>query len=124
MVFGEQMFTKASKNSDISASCSENIVTVAFYVNVKSCRYIINRLALRNKGGERSENTAAIHLTNFTAIALQAKQLGQKKKSTQSRIKLAHFRGIKPSQEYHRIEEHKSGCRLIQNSPKTPKLNH
>jgi hypothetical protein len=46
MGFGEQMFTKASKNSDISASCSENIVTVAFYVNVKSCRYFINRLAL------------------------------------------------------------------------------
>jgi hypothetical protein len=44
--FGEQMFTKASQNSDISASCSENIVTVAFYVNVKSCRYFINRLAL------------------------------------------------------------------------------
>jgi hypothetical protein len=40
------MFTKASQNSDISASCSENIVTVAFYVNVKSCRYFINRLAL------------------------------------------------------------------------------
>jgi hypothetical protein len=46
MDFGEQMFTKASQNSDISASCSENIVTVAFYVNVKSCRYFINRLAL------------------------------------------------------------------------------
>jgi hypothetical protein len=46
MGFGEQMFTKASKNNDISASCSENIVTVAFYVNVKSCRYFINRLAL------------------------------------------------------------------------------
>jgi hypothetical protein len=46
MGFGEQMFTKASQNSDISASCSENIVTVAFYVNVKSCRYFINRLAL------------------------------------------------------------------------------
>jgi hypothetical protein len=46
MGFGEQMFTKASQNSDISASCSENIVRVAFYVNVKSCRYFINRLAL------------------------------------------------------------------------------
>jgi hypothetical protein len=46
MDFCEQMFTKASQNSDISASCSENIVTVAFYVNVKSCRYFINRLAL------------------------------------------------------------------------------
>jgi hypothetical protein len=46
MDFGEQMFTKASQNSDISASCSENIVTVAFYVNIKSCRYFINRLAL------------------------------------------------------------------------------
>jgi hypothetical protein len=46
MGFGEQMFTKASQNSDISASWSENIVTVAFYVNVKSCRYFINRLAL------------------------------------------------------------------------------
>jgi hypothetical protein len=46
MDFGEQMFTKASQNSDISASCSENIVTVVFYVNVKSCRYFINRLAL------------------------------------------------------------------------------
>jgi hypothetical protein len=46
MGFGEQMFTKASQNSDISASCSENIFTVAFYVNVKSCRYFINRLAL------------------------------------------------------------------------------
>jgi hypothetical protein len=46
MDFGEQMFTKASQNSDISASCSEKIVTVAFYVNVKSCRYFINRLAL------------------------------------------------------------------------------
>jgi hypothetical protein len=46
MDFGEQMFTKASQNSDISASYSENIVTVAFYVNVKSCRYFINRLAL------------------------------------------------------------------------------
>jgi hypothetical protein len=46
MDFGEQMFTKASQNSDISASCSENVVTVAFYVNVKSCRYFINRLAL------------------------------------------------------------------------------
>jgi hypothetical protein len=46
MGFGEQMFIKASQNSDISASCSENIVTVAFYVNVKSCRYFINRLAL------------------------------------------------------------------------------
>jgi hypothetical protein len=45
MGFGEQMFTK-SQNSDISASCSENIVTVAFYVNVRSCRYFINRLAL------------------------------------------------------------------------------
>jgi hypothetical protein len=30
MDFGEQMFTKASQNSDISASCSEKIVTVAF----------------------------------------------------------------------------------------------
>jgi hypothetical protein len=46
MDFGEQMFTKASQNSDISASCSEKIVTVAFYINVKSCRYFINRLAL------------------------------------------------------------------------------
>jgi hypothetical protein len=46
MDFCEQMFTKTSQNSDISASCSENIVTVAFYVNVKSCRYFINRLAL------------------------------------------------------------------------------
>jgi hypothetical protein len=46
MDFGEQMFTKASQNSDISASCSEKIVTVAFYVNVKSCRYFINQLAL------------------------------------------------------------------------------
>jgi hypothetical protein len=42
MDFGEQMFTKASQNSDISASCSEKIVTVAFYINVKSCRYFIN----------------------------------------------------------------------------------
>jgi hypothetical protein len=46
MGFGEHMFTKASQNSDISASYSENIVTVAFYVNVKSCRYFISRLAL------------------------------------------------------------------------------
>jgi hypothetical protein len=51
MGFGEQMFTKASKNSDISASCSENIVAVAFYVNVKSCRYFINRLALEGTSG-------------------------------------------------------------------------
>jgi hypothetical protein len=50
MDFCEQMFTKASQNSDISASCSENIVTVAFYVNVKSCRYFINRLALVEQG--------------------------------------------------------------------------
>jgi hypothetical protein len=47
MDFGEQMFTKASQNSDISASCNEKIVTVAFYVNVKSCRYFINQLALQ-----------------------------------------------------------------------------
>jgi hypothetical protein len=53
MGFGEQMFTKASQNSDISASCSENIVTVAFYVNVKSCRYFINRLALRTSTAGR-----------------------------------------------------------------------
>jgi hypothetical protein len=62
MGFGEQMFTKASQNSDISASCSENIVTVAFYVNVRSCRYFINRLALaastmaRSRGGTGNKN--------------------------------------------------------------------
>jgi hypothetical protein len=58
MGFGEQMFTKASQNSDISASCSENIVTVAFYVNVKSCRYFINRLALSAATKERRDKIA------------------------------------------------------------------
>jgi hypothetical protein len=46
MDFGEQMSTRASQNSDVGASCSEGIVTVAFCVSVKSCRCFVNRLAL------------------------------------------------------------------------------
>jgi hypothetical protein len=61
MGFGEQMFTKASQNSDISASCSENIVTVAFYVNVKSCRYFINRLALSQPLLDQSDQSARFY---------------------------------------------------------------
>jgi hypothetical protein len=71
MDFGEQMFTTASQNSDISASCSENIVTVAFYVNVKSCRYFINRLALEEMKIAAPSVGSTLHLTTLGCVPLK-----------------------------------------------------